>query len=264
MDWEPALRLSVFLGVFGAMAALELFAPRRALEQPKPRRWTTNWAIAALDTVAVRLLFPLAAVGAALDAGAQGWGLFNALDWPLWLEFALTLVILDFAIWAQHVASHHVPALWRLHQVHHADPDIDVTTAIRFHPGEIALSMALKIALVYALGPAALAVVAFEVILNGCAMFNHANIRLPERLDRWLRLFIVTPDMHRVHHSVDRREHDANFGFNLSVWDRLFGVYVAQPADGHEGMKIGLAPWRRGEPSRLWFSLGLPFRKPGG
>jgi len=261
MAWEPALRLGVFLGVFALMALWELRAPKRRLNWPKARRWGVNWLVAALDTVLVRLMFPLAAVGAALDAQAQGWGLFNALDWPLWLEFALTLIALDFAIWLQHLVSHKVPLLWRLHQVHHADPDIDVTTAIRFHPVEIALSMALKIGLVYALGPAAAAVVAFEVILNGCAMFNHANIRLPLAVDRWLRLVIVTPDMHRVHHSVERREHDANYGFNLAILDRLFGVYVAQPAAGHDGMEIGLKPWRRGEPTRLGFTLALPFRR---
>lgn len=261
MAWAPALRLGVFLGVFALMALWELGAPKRRLGWPKARRWGVNWAVAALDTALVRLMFPLAAVGAALDARAQGWGLFNALDWPLWLEVALTLIALDFAIWLQHLVSHKVPLLWRLHQVHHADPDIDVTTAIRFHPIEIALSMALKIGLVYALGPAAAAVVAFEVILNGCALFNHANIRLPEAVDRWLRLVIVTPDMHRVHHSIDRREHDANYGFNLAIWDRLFGVYVAQPARGHDGMTIGLRPYQHGEPARLGFTLALPFRR---
>jgi sterol desaturase/sphingolipid hydroxylase (fatty acid hydroxylase superfamily) len=261
MDWEPILRLGVFFGLFAALAAWELSAPRRGLTNPKTRRWTTNWVVAALDAGLVRLLFPLAAVGAAWDAQEQGWGLFNALDWPLWAEAAITLVALDFAIWAQHVASHKIPALWRLHQVHHADPDIDVTTAIRFHPVEIALSMLLKIGLVYALGPAAWVVVAFEVILNGCAMFNHANIRLPERVDAVLRTVIVTPDMHRVHHSIDRSEHDANYGFNLSVWDRLFGVYVAQPQGGHDGMTIGLRPYQKGEPTWVGFTLALPFRR---
>ncbi len=261
MGWEPALRLGVFLGVFALMAAWEFTAPRRRLRESKPRRWGTNWAIAILDTAVVRLLFPLAAVGAALDAQANGWGLLPAIGAPFWLAFALTLLVMDFAIWLQHLVSHKVPALWRLHQVHHADPDIDVTTAIRFHPVEIALSMLLKIGLVYALGAPAAAVVAFEVILNGMAMFNHANVRMPGWLDRRLRLVVVTPDMHRVHHSVERREHDANYGFNLSVWDRLFGVYLAQPEKGHEGMEIGLKPWRRGEPVRLGFSLALPFRR---
>lgn len=261
MTWEPMLRLGVFAGVFALMAAWERGAPKRDLAAPVSTRWMTNWAIAIIDTIVVRLLFPLAAVGAALDAGAQGLGAFNALAWPRWLEFALTLVILDFAIWAQHVVSHKVPLLWRMHQVHHADRDIDVTTAIRFHPAEIALSMALKIALVYALGPSAAAVVVFEVCLNGFAMFNHANVALPRSADRLLRWLIVTPDMHRVHHSVVRREHDANYGFNLSVWDRLFGVYIDQPALGHRGMTIGLAPYQSDEPTRLGWSLALPLRR---
>ena len=260
MSWEPVLRLGVFLGVFAAMAAWEMTAPKRQLMASKPRRWTTNWLIAALDTAVVRVLFPLAAVGAALDAAAQGWGLLPALGTPHAVAVVVTLIVLDCAIWAQHLIFHKVPLLWRLHQVHHADRDIDVTTAIRFHPVEIALSMVIKIGLVYALGAPAAAVVAFEVILNGCAMFNHANIRLPRAVDAVLRLLVVTPDMHRVHHSVDRREHDANYGFNLSVWDRLFGTYVAQPAGGHHGMTIGLAPYQTEAPTRLGWSLALPFR----
>lgn len=260
MGWEPVLRLSVFVGVFAAMALWEWFNPKRHLLASKPARWTTNWAIAVIDTLVVRLLFPLAAVGAALDAQANGWGLFAWLDAPFWLAFLVTLVVFDFAIWAQHLITHKVPLLWRLHQVHHADRDIDVTTAIRFHPIEIALSMLLKIGLVYALGAPATAVVAFEVILNGCAMFNHANIRLPRQVDAVLRLFIVTPDMHRVHHSIDRREHDANYGFNLSIWDRLFGTYIAEPSGGHHGMTIGLAPYQTDQPNRLGWSLLLPFR----
>lgn len=260
MSWEPALRLGAFLGVFAAMALWEATAPKRQLIASKPRRWTTNWLIAVLDTAVVRVLFPLAAVGAALDAAAQGWGLFPLLGVPAWAAFALTLVLFDFAIWLQHLIFHKVPLLWRLHQVHHADRDIDVTTAIRFHPIEIALSMAIKIGLVYALGAPASAVVAFEIILNGVAMFNHANIRLPRGADAVLRLLIVTPDMHRVHHSTERREHDANYGFNLSVWDRLFGTYVAQPAGGHHGMAIGLSPYQTEAPTRLGWSLLLPFR----
>lgn len=260
MGWEPVLRLGVFIGVFAAMAAWERFAPKRHLLESRPSRWTTNWMIAVIDTLVVRLLFPLAAVGAALDASAQGWGLFTWLDAPFWLAFVVSLVVFDFAVWAQHVVMHKVPVLWRLHQVHHADRDLDVTTAIRFHPIEIALSMLFKIGLVYALGAPAAAVVAFEVILNGCAMFNHANIRLPRSVDRALRLVIVTPDMHRIHHSIDRREHDANYGFNLSIWDRLFGVYIEEPAGGHHGMTLGLAPYQNDRPNRLLWSLLLPFR----
>jgi sterol desaturase/sphingolipid hydroxylase (fatty acid hydroxylase superfamily) len=260
MEWEPVLRLGVFGGVFAAMALWERFAPRRMLHASRPARWTTNWLIAVLDTAVVRLLFPLAAVGAALDAQAQGWGLFSLLGAPFWLAFAVTLVVFDFAIWAQHLITHKVPLLWRLHQVHHADRDIDVTTAIRFHPIEIALSMLVKIGLVYLLGAPAAAVIAFEVILNGCAMFNHANIRLPRAVDRALRLVIVTPDMHRVHHSVIRSEHDANYGFNLSLWDRLFGTYIPEPSGGHHAMTIGLEPYQTDAPNRLGWSLLLPFR----
>jgi sterol desaturase/sphingolipid hydroxylase (fatty acid hydroxylase superfamily) len=176
----------------------------------------------------------------------------------------LALLILDLAIWFQHYVSHKVPVFWRLHQVHHADVDIDVSTAIRFHPVEIALSMLWKIALVFAFGPSAVAVVVFEVILNGCAMFNHANIALPAWLDRVLRIFIVTPDMHRVHHSVIRREHDSNFGFNLSIWDRLFGTYTPQPEKGHEAMTIGLSNYQSTNPTKLLWSLLLPFGRRGG
>ena len=260
MDWEPIVRFGVFAGVFAAMALWERSSPRRMLMASRPQRWTTNWLIALIDTAVVRLLFPLAAVGAALDAQAQGWGLLPWLGVPAWLAFVVTLVVFDFAIWAQHLIAHKVPVLWRLHQVHHADRDLDVTTAIRFHPIEIALSMLVKIGLVYALGAPAAAVIIFEVILNGCAMFNHANINLPRPVDRVLRLAIVTPDMHRVHHSVRRPEHDANYGFNLSIWDRLFGTYVAEPAGGHHGMTIGLEPYQDDEPTRLGWSLLLPVR----
>lgn len=260
MENEGILRLSVFLGVFAVMAAWELTTPRRALVAPKMRRWGVNWGVVLLDTLVVRLLFPAAAAGAALDATANGWGLFNRLDWPGWVEIVLAVVILDCLIYWQHVLSHRIPVLWRLHRVHHSDRDIDVSTAIRFHPGEIALSMALKIGAVYILGPAALAVILFEVILNGCALFNHSNVRLPGRADRLLRLVVVTPDMHRVHHSVVTRETDANFGFNLPWWDRIFGTYIDQPEKGHDGMTIGLSEFQDERPSRLGWSLMLPFR----
>ncbi len=203
---------------------------------------------------------PLLAVGAALDAQARGWGLFNALALPGWLEITLAILILDLAIWAQHLVSHKVPILWRLHRVHHADRDMDVTTAIRFHPVEIALSMLLKIGLVYGLGPAAIAVILFEILLNGTAMFNHSNLNLPLWLDALLRRVLVTPDMHRVHHSVHRHEHDSNYGFALSIWDRVFGTYVAQPAQGHDDMTVGLR-WQDDRPGRLLWSLRLPFAR---
>lgn len=261
MNDELLIRLGAFLGIFALMALWEVFSPMRGLVASRLRRWGTNWGISALDSVMVKLLFGAAAAGAAVDAAASGVGLFNGLDWPLWLEILIVFVILDFAIWLQHVLSHKIPILWRLHRVHHADRDIDVTTAIRFHPFEIAFSMAVKIGLVYALGAPWEAVVLFEVVLNGAAMFNHANVRLPVRVDRWLRLAVVTPDMHRVHHSVERREHDANYGFNLSLWDRLFGTYVDQPAGGHEGMIIGLSDMQNDGPTRLGWSLVLPFRR---
>lgn len=263
MEHETTLRLGVFLGLFALFALIEAHAPRRARTQPRQTRWLTNWAITILNTLALRALalgLPLLAVGAALDAAANGWGLLNRVDWPFWIEVTGAVLFFDFAIWAQHLITHKIPLLWRLHRVHHADRDIDVSTAIRFHPVEIALSMLLKIGLVYLIGPAALAIVLFEIILNGTAMFNHANMALPAWLDPALRIVLVTPDMHRVHHSTIRSEHDSNYGFALSVWDRLFRTYIAQPSAGHEAMEIGLE-WRDDRPSRLGWSLALPFRR---
>jgi sterol desaturase/sphingolipid hydroxylase (fatty acid hydroxylase superfamily) len=263
MENEAIIRLSVFLGLFGLFAVVEAVLPRRVRTQPRSRRWLTNWSFTVLNTLTLRAMafaMPLLAVGAAVDAGQNGWGLLNWLGLPIWVEIAVAILILDFAIWAQHLITHKIPVLWRLHRVHHADRDIDVTTAIRFHPIEIALSMLLKIGLVYALGPSALAVVLFEIILNGTALFNHANIALPTSIDRVLRLVLVTPDMHRVHHSTHRHEHDSNYGFSLSIWDRMFGTYVAQPEDGHDNMTIGLR-WQDERPSKLGWSLRLPFGK---
>lgn len=255
---EAAVRLGAFFGIFLAMALWERRAPMRDLAVARWPRWGTNWGISILDAALVKLVFGAAAAGAALDAAAAGLGLFNRLGWPGWVEFALTLLALDLAIWLQHLLTHKIPLLWRLHRVHHADRDVDVTTAIRFHPVEIAISMGIKIGLVYALGAPVAAVIAFEVVLNGMAMFNHSNIRLGSA-DTWLRWFVVTPDMHRVHHSVDRTEHDANFGFNLSVWDRIFGTYVAQPAQGHDAMTLGLGQYQDARPTRFGWSLALPF-----
>jgi sterol desaturase/sphingolipid hydroxylase (fatty acid hydroxylase superfamily) len=261
MTAEATLRLGAFLAIFAVMALWERGVPMRGLVASRWRRWGTNWAILLIDAAVVRLLFGAAAAGAAIDAASSGLGLFNRLDWPGWAAFAVSFLALDLAIWLQHLLTHKIPLLWRLHRVHHADRDCDVTTAIRFHPIEIALSMGLKIGLVYALGAPVAAVIAFEVVLNGAAMFNHSNVRMPAGLERALRLLIVTPDMHRVHHSVDRAEHDANYGFNLSVWDRLFGTYVAQPARGHRGMTIGLDDCQTDGPTRLGWSLSFPFRK---
>ena len=263
MENEVALRVGVFLAVLLSLAGLERLAPRRNLVQPRARRWGTNLALVVIDSLAVRALafaVPILAVAAAVDAGAQGIGLFNRLDWPGWIELLLAILILDFAIWLQHLITHKVPLFWRFHRVHHADRDFDVTTALRFHPVEIAASSALKVGLVYVLGPSALAVVLFEVILNATAMFNHANLRLPAWLDRLVRLVLVTPDMHRVHHSVHRHEHDSNYGFSLSVWDRIFHTYVPEPQAGHEGMTVGLE-WQDDRPMNLGWVLWLPFRR---
>lgn len=260
---EGQVRFGIFAGVLLAMALLEFLIPRRRPKYTRLRRWFTNLTISGINTAVVKLMslfvVPLAAVATAMWAQGAGWGLFNWTDWPAWLEITLAVIILDMAIYWQHVASHLIPALWRLHQVHHSDPDFDVTTAIRFHPIEIALSMLYKIVLVLILGPAAVAVVIFEVLLNGCAMFNHANITLPGWLDKVLRTFLVTPDMHRVHHSIIKREHDTNFGFSISIWDRLFRTYTPQPEGGHEGMTIGLAYYRDEKPTLLRWLLLLPF-----
>lgn len=264
MENEALIRLSIFAGLFVLFASIEALAPRRARTQPRSTRWVTNWALTVANTLTLQAMayfaLPLLAVGAAMDADANGWGLFNQINLGAVIETLLAVLVFDFAIWAQHLVTHKIPVLWRLHRVHHADRDIDVTTAIRFHPAEIALSMMLKIGLVYLLGPSALAIILFEIILNGTAMFNHANMRLPLGLDRALRLVLVTPDMHRVHHSTLRHEHDSNYGFALSVWDRLLGTYVAQPKAGHDKVVIGLQ-WQDDAPSKLGWSLALPFRR---
>ena len=256
---EPLIRLGVFLGLFAALALLEIAVPRRLPRPVKRRRWFTNWAIVIIDSVVVRLLFKTAAVGGAVWAAERGYGLFNRIETPYWLAFAVSFVVLDFAVWLSHVASHKVPIFWRIHRMHHSDIDFDVTTAIRFHPIEIVLSMLWKYAVVLALGAPAASVLIFEIVLNGGAMFNHANLRLPLWLDSALRSVIVTPDMHRVHHSSDGRETNSNYGFNFSFWDRFFGTYVAQPALGHDAMQIGLKDWQDDRPTRLDWTLMVPF-----
>lgn len=263
MQNELPVRIAVFLGVLGALLLLERLAPRRRPLQPQMRRRAANLALVLIDALALRALafaLPILAVVAAVDATSLGIGLFNHLDWPLWVEFLLAILLLDFAIWAQHLVTHKVPLFWRFHRVHHADRDFDVTTALRFHPVEIIASAALKVGLVYLLGPAALAVLVFELLLNGTAMFNHANLALPRWLDRLVRLVLVTPDMHRVHHSIHREEHDSNYGFALSVWDRLFRTYRPQPMADHQTMPIGLE-WQDDRPLRLVWMLTLPFRR---
>jgi sterol desaturase/sphingolipid hydroxylase (fatty acid hydroxylase superfamily) len=261
LSHETLLRLAPFLGVFALMAVLEAWAPRRVRGLPRSRRWPSNLGIVVVDTLAVRLLFPTAAVGVALAVEAQGGGLLGWLGAPFWLSVLLAILLLDLAIYLQHVMFHAVPGLWRFHRMHHADTDIDVTTGLRFHPVEIVLSMIIKFAVIAALGAPAVAVLLFEVLLNATAMFNHANLRLPERVDAAVRRVLVTPDMHRVHHSVMERETNSNFGFNLALWDRLFGTYRAQPEAGHDGMSIGIEQFRDPAEARLDRMLTQPFRE---
>ncbi len=259
LDHETAIRLGCFFGVLAAMAAWEAISPRRRLSQPRSLRWTGNLGIVALNTLIVRVLFPVAPVAAALFAAERGWGLFNAVGVPGWLAIAASVILLDLVIYGQHVMFHHVPVFWRLHRMHHADLDFDVTTGIRFHPIEIMLSMVIKMAAVAAIGAPAAAVLIFEVVLNATLMFNHGNVSLPPALDRVLRWVLVTPDMHRVHHSAIRAETDSNFGFNLPWWDRLFGTYRPQPQRGHDAMTIGLPAFRDPKWLRLDRLLAQPF-----
>ena len=256
---EPALRLACFIGVLMAMAGWEVLAPRRRQLLSRRVRWPSNLGIAVLNTLLLRVAFPSAAVGVAALATERGWGLLNSIGLPAAAKLVLALVALDLAIYLQHVMFHAVPLLWRLHRMHHADLDVDVTTGARFHPLEILLSMGLKLAVVAALGASAMAVLIFEIALNATSMFNHGNVRLSAPLDRGLRWFVVTPDMHRVHHSVRPHETNSNFGFNLPWWDRLLGTYRAQPVDGHEGMMIGLDSFRDPREVRLDRMLAQPF-----
>ena len=261
---ESAIRVGAFFGILGVMALWQMLAPRRPMKFGY-RRWPANLGIVLLDAVLVRLLMPAGVVGVAVWAGHSRFGVMRWLDVPDVWALVIAVILLDGIIYAQHVLFHAVPVLWRLHMVHHADQDIDVTTGLRFHPIEILLSMLIKMGSVVMLGAPATAVVLFEIILNGMAMFNHANIRLPLKIDALLRLLLVTPDMHRVHHSVIRRETNSNFGFNLSIWDRLFGTYRAQPAQGHGGMTIGLSQFQSKQPGSLGWMLALPFTgRPGG
>ncbi len=260
MNNEVTIRLSFFLCVFAVMAIWELVAPRRALTVSKTVRWANNLGLVILNSFILRLLFPAAAVGMAAFTSKQGWGIFNYYDVSPVVAVVVSVITMDFIIYLQHVMFHAVPALWRLHRVHHADPDFDVTTGARFHPLEIILSMLIKFAVIAVLGPPVIAVVIFEVLLNATAMFNHSNIQLNTTIDKILRLFVVTPDMHRVHHSVEDDEANSNFGFNLPWWDRLFGTYRDQPRAGHENMTIGIHTYN--DPklvSWLHGMLWLPF-----
>ena len=257
---ELLIRVGAALCIFLALALWEVLAPRRAMLIGRTRRWPSNLAIFVLDALLVRLLIPVAAVGVAVIAAQRGWGLLNITPWPAWLEALFGFLALDLAIYAQHVAFHKVPPLWRLHRMHHADLDIDVSTGLRFHPIEIVLSMLIKIAVVVLIGVPAVAVIAFEVVLNATSMFNHSNAAIPRWLERVVRLLVVTPDMHRVHHSVLRHETDSNFGFNLPWWDRLFGTYRPQPEAGHDRMTIGLPIFRDPQELRLDRLITQPFR----
>jgi sterol desaturase/sphingolipid hydroxylase (fatty acid hydroxylase superfamily) len=257
---EPLIRLAGFGSVFMLMALWELVAPRRKQAIGRGWRWPNNLGVVAMNTLLVRILFPTTAVGLALLAQSGGFGLFNVIAAPAWAAVVASVVILDLAIYLQHVLFHAVPALWRLHRMHHADLEFDVSTGLRFHPIEILLSMLIKFAVVAALGAPALSVLIFELLLSATSMFNHGNVRIPARLDRMLRWLVVTPDMHRVHHSILSRETNSNFGFNLPWWDRLFGTYRAQPAAGHDAMTIGIEQFRDPGELRLDRMLLQPFR----
>ena len=261
MSEEATIRLACFLGIFAAIALWEVAAPRRARSASRLARWPSNIAIVALNTLLARIVVPIAAVGLAAIGKAEGWGLLNAASLPPLAKVAVAVVVLDLAIYLQHVMFHAVPALWRLHRMHHADLDFDVTTGARFHPIEILLSAGIKMIVVAALGPPAVAVLIFEVLLNATAMFNHGNVRIALGLDRALRWLVVTPDMHRVHHSIEVEETNSNFGFNLPWWDRMFGTYRDQPAAGHEAMTIGLDQFRDPGELRLDRMLTQPFRE---
>jgi sterol desaturase/sphingolipid hydroxylase (fatty acid hydroxylase superfamily) len=259
MNNEIVIRFGFFIGIFAFVAIWELIAPRRILTTPKSGRWRDNLAIVFINSVMVRLLIPITPVAVALLLQERNWGLLNFMNIPYWAVVIIGVIVLDLTIYFQHVMFHAVPVLWRLHMMHHADLDFDLTTGLRFHPIEIFLSMGIKLAVILLFGHTVLAVIIFEVLLNATSTFNHGNVYIPKGIDRILRLFVVTPDMHRVHHSVIIRETNSNFGFNLPWWDRLFGTYRAQPAAGHEGMTIGLSRFRDAKRQTLPWMLVLPF-----
>lgn len=262
--YEAEIRMCVFGGIFFAMAIWELIAPRRSLQISKLVRWSCNIGIVIINTVMLRLIFPAATVGVSVFAASHNWGVFNAVEWPIWVEVLLSLVLLDLLIYCQHVMFHAVPVFWRIHKVHHADLDFDVSTGVRFHPAEILLSMLVKIVAVIILGAGVFAVIVFEALLNATSMFNHGNVRLAPYVDNLVRKILVTPDMHRVHHSVVIDETNSNFGFNLAIWDRLFGTYRAAPSLAHESMNIGLEKYGKQHRQSLWSLLLMPLRgEPG-
>ena len=258
-----AMRLIAFFGILLSLLVLETIWPRRQRVRESLTRLSTNVLLTVFNGFVMKIagsfIVPIAAVAAAAYVETKGWGLFNLLSLPSTLELVVSLILLDLAIYGQHVAAHYVPMLWQFHKVHHSDVEFDVTTALRFHPIEIFISMLWKIILVFILGPSVFAVILFEIILNGCAMFNHSNLKLPFKLDKFIRLFLATPDMHRIHHSIIPRELNTNYGFSISLWDRLFGTYTEQPSKGHTDMEIGLEKHQDSEPTKFLWSLRFPF-----
>ena len=260
LQHEVLLRMGCFFSVFLIMLIWEVVAPRRLLSVSKLLRWSSNLGLLLVNSIVLRLLFPAAAVGMALYTSQMGWGLFNLLELSYWFEVFAAIILLDLLIYAQHLLMHRVPVLWRLHRVHHADLDFDLTTGARFHTIEIIFSMLLKSLAILILGPAVFAVLVFEVVLNAMAMFNHGNVSLPQSVDRIIRRLFVTPDMHRVHHSIILQETNSNYGFNLSIWDRLFKTYIDQPRQGHDDMIIGISDFRdEAQVDKLPGMLLLPF-----
>ena len=260
LNHEASLRMGVFISILLLMMGAEALFPRKNRALGRTHRWVSNLLIVIIDSIFVRLLFPIVAVGVAALSVKNGWGLLNLTPLPDWLEIVVAIIMLDMAIYWQHVAFHRIPFFWSFHKVHHVDRDIDVTTGLRFHPIEIVFSLAYKLAVVLVLGAPVLAVILFEIILNGCALFNHSNVKLPLSVDRVLRRFIVTPDMHRVHHSIHMHETNSNYGFSLSLWDRIFKSYIDQPKAGHDDMVIGLEEHQTKAPASLSWSLLLPIK----
>ena len=260
---DTILRLTFFLSILIILIMAEILFPKKKRIHNRKDRWITNGLITLINTASVNIVhiaIPLIAIVAAVDVSNGKMGLFNIINFPIWIEIILTVIILDFIIWGQHLLSHKIPFMWRFHRMHHTDRDLDVTTAVRFHPFEIIFSMFIKITAIYIIGASAIAVIIFEIMLNGMAMFNHANLRIPFRIENILRKFIVTPDLHRIHHSIYIDEHNKNFGFSLSIWDKIFKCYLDQPRDGHKDMKLGLK-WQNDKPTKLGWSLWIPFKK---
>ena len=260
---DTILRLIFFMGILLVLILAEIFLPKKERIHSRKNRWITNGLITIINTASINIVhifIPFIAIIAAIDVSNEKWGLFNIINLPSWLEIILKIIILDFVIWGQHFLSHKIPFIWRFHRMHHTDRDLDVTTAVRFHPFEIIFSMFIKIAAIYIIGASAVAVIIFEIILNGMAMFNHANLKISPKLEALLRKIVVTPDLHRIHHSIYIEEHNKNYGFSLSIWDKVFKCYLDQPRDGHKNMKLGLK-WQNDKPTKLGWSLWIPFKK---